>query len=84
MTSRLLVLLAASALSGCTVVSYNDGESSFKSATVGTNTKIQRLLVTKFPDGRKELSLEGYVQNQTEVVTAVTEGAVRSVIPTRF
>lgn len=61
-------------LTGCTVIEYRDGESSFKRTSFGTQLQITELNATTDKKGNRKITLQGYTSDQVEALKAVAEG----------
>jgi hypothetical protein len=79
---RLLLLAPALALfTGCQVLTYSSphGEH-FTRSSLGTKTSIQSLSVDSDTNGVRSVKLEGYQNDSTQALGAVTEAAVRAAL----
>jgi hypothetical protein len=80
--ARFLLLLPAFALlCGCQVLTYSSphGEH-FTRSSLGTKTSIQSLSVDSDTNGVRRVKLEGYQNDSTQALGAVTEAAVRAAL----
>lgn len=73
--NRLILMLTL--LTGCTTVTYREGDAEFSRTSFGTGLLISRLAVTFDKNGQKTISLEGYSNDQVEALARVSEGIAR-------
>jgi hypothetical protein len=80
--ARFLLLLPAFALlCGCQVLTYKSPQGeSFTRSSLGTKTSIQSLSVDSDTNGVRRVKLEGYQNDSTQALGAVTEAAVRAAL----
>jgi hypothetical protein len=82
MAKRLaLISLVPLCLCGCQVLTYTSptGER-FTRSSLGANTSIHSLSVESTTNGVRKVHLNGYEQDQTQALGAVTDAAVRAAI----
>src|SRR4051812_26113521 len=80
--ARLLFLAPALALfTGCQVLTYKSPQGErFTRSSLGTKTSIQSLSVDSDTNGVRRVKLEGYQNDSTQALGAVTEAAVRAAL----
>jgi hypothetical protein len=79
---RLLLLVPALVLfTGCQVLTYSSPQGEhFTRSSLGTKTSIQSLRVDSDTNGVRSVKLEGYQNDSTQALGAVTEAAVRAAL----
>jgi hypothetical protein len=82
---KLLVLTTLSAAllltAGCQVLTYRSPQGErFTRSSLGTKTSIQSLSVDSDTNGVRRVKLEGYQNDSTQALGAVTEAAVRAAL----
>lgn len=66
---------------GCQVLTYqNAGGERFTRASVGANTSLSALVVESGTNGLRRLELQGYRNDSSQALSAVTEAAVRAAV----
>jgi hypothetical protein len=74
-TSSLLIA------TGCQVLTYRSPQGErFTRSSLGTKTSIQSLTVDSDTNGVRSVKLEGYQNDSTQALGAVTEAAVRAAL----
>ncbi len=76
----LILLIAASLLSGCQYRSYKEGNASYTSISLGTTQQIAPFKVTIDKDGSRTFQSQGLSSDQTNLVESAVGAAVKAAI----
>jgi hypothetical protein len=81
LTFPLLAIVSAVALCGCQVLTYHSpGGETFTRAAVGSNVSLSSLDVQSDTNGIRRVTLQGYQNDSTQALSAVTDAAVKAAI----